>query len=131
MALGCACVAESEDAVPQSCAGDGTPECEMDFMELCASRTFHEECTDTARVERLGLECSWVVPHVVVDVDACVLEPAAGRCVALDYPGDTDCTMWHEDGDETLVAYLGRCYPIGWNDCDEQSSPACACLSDG
>jgi hypothetical protein len=128
----CACAVEPEDDsdVPESCrrAAYGTA-CEMDYVALCASRSYHEDCEQTDPLEGgPRLECTWIVPNIVVDADACVLEYAAGRCVAIDYPGDTDCTMWIEDGDQTLVAALGRCYPVEWNNCEEQSSPACACL---
>jgi hypothetical protein len=117
--------------IPESCDAEPYDEvCQQDYGELCETRTDEEACIDTESLPGgVGLSCAWIEPSVaVIERDACTLEPEVGRCVGLAYPGDIGCTLWIEEAGRTLVIVPEQCFLIGWNRCDLEESPACACF---
>ncbi len=141
VAIGCGPVAGEEttdsatsgepDPPPSEC--DEAPydaACEAAFARRCEMRTDEEMCLETPSLPGgLSLQCAWIEPQTVVDLQTCALSPAAPRCVGVAFPGDIGCSTFLEDDGEVLVIIPDACFPIGWGECSDDDAPAqCSCV---
>jgi hypothetical protein len=117
-----------------SLCGGGEPfsdACLDAYQTLCESRTDASSCEDTAPVPGgLSLMCRWAIPtRYTLSGRECLVQPAAGTCVGIAYPGDIGCTQYALAPDGTGVLELPpetECFALGWETtCDW---PECSCI---
>lgn len=133
-------LAEDDGADPGSTGTDAAPEecgdapydaaCEAAFAQRCEIRSGEDACLATPSLGGgVSLQCAWLQPQRVTDLENCTLSPAEPRCVGIAYPGDIGCSSFLDLDGDVLLVVPEVCFPIGWGECsDNDAPPECSCL---